>query len=345
MKKSIVVFLHVSFWSMCLFIVFMVVMALNAGNPNISIGSFYSPLSIGAILPGIFGFYTFYLVLFEKFLAKKKFLKLFLFGAIISLFSSAITEIVLFIVFNGERVNWTLETVITSGLFLSFIAFTYGIGGLVMKGFITWYNDIKLKADLNKKNYEIELALVKSQINPHFLFNTINNIDILIEKDSKLASVYLNKLSDIMRFMLYETVEEKIQLNKELSYIEKFIELQKLRTTNENYINYIVNGDPSNYMIAPILFIPFIENAFKHAENKKIDNAISIIIDIEKTKLIFTCENAYNPNSKQKQDFGGLGSELIKKRLNLLYPEKHSLTITKNSELYKVELILNLNEN
>ncbi len=345
MKKSIIVFLHVSFWSMCLFIVFMLVMALNAGNTHITTRSFLSPLSIGIILPGIIGFYTFYLFLFEKFLAKKRILKLFLVASLISLLSSAITQIVLFLIFDGKRVNWTLETVISMGVALAFVSLAFGIVGLVMKGFITWYNDIKLKADLNKKNYEIELALVKSQINPHFLFNTINNIDILIEKDSQKASVYLNKLSDIMRFMLYETVEEKIELNKELSYIEKFIDLQKLRTTNQNYINYTVNGDASSCMIAPILFIPFIENAFKHAENKKIENAITIKIDIEKSKLIFTCENYYDPHSNQQQDFGGLGTELIKKRLFLLYPNKHSLTITKKSELYKVELILNLNEN
>ena len=203
-----------------------------------------------------------------------------------------------------------------------------------------WFEDIKLKADLNKKNYDTELALLKSKINPHFLFNTINNIDMLITKDAVSASAYLNKLSDIMRFMLYETKTEKIPLAKELTYIEKFIELQKIRTTNQHYINYTVEGDATNVMIPPMLFISFIENAFKHTENKKTENAININLDIEKSKIIFRCENSFNPNSQLKQDGNGLGSELIRKRLTLMYPEKHTLAITNNNELYKVELTL-----
>ena len=193
------------------------------------------------------------------------------------------------------------------GWFLAFISLVNGATGLVMKGFFTWYNDIKVKVDLAKKNYEMELALVKSQINPHFLFNTINNIDVLITKDATRASEYLNKLSDIMRFMLYETKPAKIPLNKELTYIEKFIELQKIRTTNPHYINYTVKGDATNLMIPPMLLIPFIENAFKHAENKKAENAININLDIEQEKFIFKCENTYNQNSQMKQEHSGLG--------------------------------------
>jgi len=186
----------------------------------------------------------------------------------------------------------------------------------------------------------MELALVKSQINPHFLFNTINNIDVLITKDATRASEYLNKLSDIMRFMLYETRPAKIALNKELAYIEKFIELQKIRTTNSHYVNYTVKGDARNLMIPPMLLIPFIENAFKHAENKKAENAINIHLDIEHEKFVFKCENFYNQNTQMKQEHSGLGGELIKKRLALLYPGKHKLTITNNNELYRVALSL-----
>ncbi len=150
----------------------------------------------------------------------------------------------------------------------------------------------------------------------------------------------MNKLSDIMRFMLYETKPAKIPLNKELAYIEKFIELQKIRTTNEHYVNYSLKGDAANFMIPPMILIPFIENAFKHAENKKAENAININLDVEQEKFIFKCENTYNQHTQMKQEHGGLGSEMIKKRLSLLYPGKHQLTITNNNELYKVELSL-----
>jgi two-component system, LytTR family, sensor kinase len=343
MKKSVVALLHIGYWLMYLFLVTLLFMALNAGKMHITIkvlsrGLFYSQFGFAAIFPGLIGFYIFYSILFARFLTKKKILQLFLGATAISLIGSIITELILYVTFLGKGVNWSVDTCIAMGLFLALILLAHGATGLVMKGFITWYNDIKANAELNKKNYEMELALVKSQISPHFLFNTINNIDVLITKDATRASDYLNKLSDIIRFMLYETKPSKIPLNKEVAYIEKFIELQKIRTTNQHYINYNVTGDATNLMIPPMLFIPFIENAFKHAENKKAENAININLDIEKEKIVFKCENTYRQNLQIQH--GGLGSELIKKRLALLYPGKHTLSITNNNELYKVALSL-----
>src|SRR6185369_10818343 len=100
-------------------------------------------------------------------------------------------------------------------------------------------------------------------------------------RDAARASEYLNKLSDILRYMVYETKTEKIQLARELTYIEKYLELQKIRTTNPDYVNYSVTGEEGNLMIAPMIFFPFIENAFKHTENKKSSNSINIKISIE----------------------------------------------------------------
>ena len=345
MKKSIVILMHIGYWTMYLFLVTMLVMALKINNPqitlqNMGVSLLFSPLCFGAIIPGLLGFYASYLLLFNRYLVTKKILLLMLAVVSFSFLFSIITQLIIYVAFAGKGVNWTFETIISLGTFLAFISVVHSTTGLIMQGFIKWFEDIKLKADLNKRNYETELALLKSQINPHFLFNTINNIDMLITKDATSASAYLNKLSDIMRFMLYETKTERIPLNKELTYIEKFIELQKIRTTNQHYINFNVTGDATNMMIPPMLFIPFIENAFKHTENKKTENAINIKIDIEKSRIIFRCENSYNPNSQLKQDGNGLGSELIRKRLALMYPDKHTLVITNNNELYKVELTI-----
>lgn len=301
---------------------------------------FYHPYGFAAILPALFGFYTSYLVLFDRYLIKKKILKLFLSAIVICLISSIVTEIIIYFTFHTTGARWGTNDVIAIGLLLTFISIVNGTMALIVKGFINWFNDIKFKLELTRKNYEMELGLVKSQINPHFLFNTINNIDVLISKDATRASAYLNKLSDIMRFMLYETKPVKISLHKELAYIEKFIELQKIRTTNKHYVNYSIKGDPANFMIPPMLLISFIENAFKHAENKKVENAINIQLDIEKEKLVFECENAYNENPKITPEQSGLGSDLIKKRLALLYPEKHALEITNNNGMYKVALSL-----
>jgi len=341
MKKSIVVFLHIGYWLIYWILVSFIILATAQGKGHVPLSApFLSPIPLTAMLHGMIAFYASSYFLFSNYLVNKKIRKLILGVIIISLIASIIIQLIMYVGLSGYGINWTWETCIGMGLWLVFIALVHSTTGLMMKGFIKWFEDIKIKADLNKKNYDTELALLKSQINPHFLFNTINNIDMLITKDAVSASAYLNKLSDIMRFMLYETKTEKIALTKELTYIEKFIALQKIRTTNQHYIHYHVHGDATSVMIPPMLFISFIENAFKHAENKKTDHAINVNIDIENGKIVFRCENSFSPNSQQKQENNGLGSELIRKRLALMYPDKHTLTITNNNELYKVELIL-----
>jgi two-component system, LytTR family, sensor kinase len=355
MKKSVVVLLHLGYWFMYLLLLFCIVamafsMGENSGNYPIA---YYIPrwivfFSAFAIIPGMIGFYSFYTFLFSRFLERKKIFALCLYGILVSVICALLGELIISLIIAATGQNKggylfpgrDLAGIVVVLVIMFLNALANGIVGLVMRGFITSFGDIKLKEDLNKKNYEMELALVKSQINPHFLFNTINNIDVLIEKDAKKASAYLNKLSDIMRFMLYETKTEKIELAKELSYIEKYIELQRIRTSNTNYVNYSVTGDSENLRIAPMLFIPFIENAFKHAENKKVENAIDIKIAIEKDKIIFECANNYSKETQVRPDQSGLGNELIKKRLNLLYQGKHSLDISNQNNIYKVKLTI-----
>lgn len=340
MKKYVVVLLHLGYWMMYLLMIAMLLSALNHGKLAFR-DVLFSPALVSAIVPGLIGFYAFYGLLFEKFLAKKKILNFILAIILVIVIAPIIAEVILYSIYH-RRLDGSYNTIIFAGIFLSFVSFVNGVLGLVMKGFITWYGDIKVKVELNQKNYEMELALMKAQMNPHFLFNTINNIDVLILKDPSKASEYLNKLSDIMRFMLYETKTEKISLEKELSYIEKYVELQKIRTTNLNYVKYEVKGNPEILLIEPMLFIPFIENAFKHAENKKVENAIKITFVIEKDKIKFECENAYSADTQLKPEQGGLGNELIQRRLTLLYANKHVFEVVNKNGIYKVNLLLSL---
>jgi two-component system LytT family sensor kinase len=334
MKKSVVVLLHTGYWIMYFLVICGLLLVVDHTKIHI-----ISPAFFGALIPAFIGFYIFYGILFEKYLAKKKHLKLTLYILLSSILSSVITEIIINSIFT---LPGHFGPIFFSGLFIVFIAFVNGIMGLVMKGFITWYNDIKVKAELDKKNYEMELALMKAQINPHFLFNTINNIDVLIQKDPVRASEYLNKLSDIMRFMLYETKTDKIGLEKELSYVEKYVELQKIRTTNPNFVKLEIKGTASGLRIEPMLFIPFIENAFKHSENKKVENAIAIFFHIDGNSMRFECANAYSESAQLKPEFGGLGNELIQRRLALLYPNKHNFETTYKDGIYKVDLLINV---
>jgi LytS/YehU family sensor histidine kinase len=285
--------------------------------------------------------------LFPKYLQQKKFLLSVIVGIAISAGASVVAYILhRFLIETGHVIDMDQggkngrSTALTVIIVMTIIASITGTVALVIKGFITWYGEIKLKEELKQKNHETEMALVKAQLDPHFLFNTLNNIDVLIVKDASEASEYLNKLSDILRFMLYETKTDEILLKKEIEYIEKYIELQKIRTSNSNYVSFRITGIPGNKTIAPMIFIPFIENAFKHSTNKKIDNAINVQLFINTDSIQFLCENKFDPNRKLKQDSNGLGNDLIQKRLNLIYPEKHILELVKQTELYSVHLTI-----
>lgn len=351
MKRSVILFLHAGYWTLYFLLLFGLVLAMSAGanRPEPHLGNilrflFLSPLAVLTIGTGLLAFYSFYLILFPKFLKQRKILALILSGLLVAIAAAIIPELFLSVFVNPQIMfadNWSSAITIT--IVISILALIHGVIALVMRGFISWYGDIKLKEELTKKNFEMEMALVKSQLNPHFLFNTLNNIDVLIEKDANKASAYLNKLSGIMRFMLYETKAEKIVLSRELTYIEEYISLQKIRTTNPDYIHYNVDGDAGNLLIEPMLFIPFIENAFKHSENKKSTNTISIQFEIAADKIIFSCENHFTQQPKNAES--GLGNELIKKRLALLYPGMHTLEVTSANEVYKAKLTITRNEN
>lgn len=342
MQTIVVGFLHGGYWLIYLLLLLIIFAIAETQIRKIppSLLSLF-PLITLCIIPNLVSFYSFYFLLFSRFLSRKKFLALLLSGAVVSILSAFLGVFVSVFFFGFKQPIFTDIReffFLIASLFV--IATIHGGVALVIRGFVVWYDEIKLKEELAQRNFEMELMLIKSQINPHFLFNTINNIDVLITKNSNLASEYLNKLSDILRYMVYETKAEKIPLVKELDYIKKYIELQKIRTTNPNYVNFEVQGDANNLVIAPMSFFPFIENAFKHTENKKNQHSIFIKVLIEKNQITFECKNPYQPALDKKHNFGGVGNELIKKRMMLIYPDKHSLKITDDNGVYTVNLML-----
>jgi hypothetical protein len=350
MKRIVVLLLHVGYWMMYLLLL-AVLFGMLAGemhgrDPEASLSdafrSWIRLMCPFAIIPGVIGFYTYHSLLFRHFLQTKKFGLLFAGMLASGLVAVGCGLLALRWIPEAEASNVWHEgsALLFISIFLFFIATVNGILGLVMNGFVQWYGDIRLKAELRQKNFETELALIKAQLNPHFLFNTINNIDVLILRDPAQASLYLNKLSDILRFLLYESQNEKVELSKELQYIEKYIELQRIRTSNPGFVKFVVNGNPEGHSVAAMLFIPFIENAFKYAENKKADDAISVSIGIEENRIRFECRNVVSAHAQSAPETGGLGNALIKKRLELLYPDRHTLAAGKNGNTYLVQLEL-----
>ncbi|MEO6136876.1 MAG: sensor histidine kinase [Ginsengibacter sp.] len=351
MKRSIIVLLHIGFWICYLILIVIILAVYSKSGHAINQGSrilnaFYSIL-LFALVPSFISFYLFYFLLFPKYLRKNKILLSIIYGLLIATGAALVGYILIRYFIESGRImdmdkggkngRSTAVIVITVTTFIGSIC---GVIALVLNGFITWFNEIKLKELLREKNYEMEMALIKSKLDPHLLFNTINNIDALILKDAVAASDYLNKLSDIMRFMLYETKADKIFLSKEIEYIHKYIALQKIRTANENYVHFTVTGFIGKKLIAPMVFIPFIENAFKHNNNKKLENAITVNIFIKDETIQMVCENKFDNKLTVKQFDSGLGNELIQKRLHLLYPETHLLEVHKTNELYSVTLTI-----
>ena len=342
MKKSVIFVIHIGFWISYFLLLFIIIGAATQGfssGPN-----FVYIIKLGiifVIFPSFSVFYMSYFFLFPKYIQTRKIGLSFFYGIIISVISTFIASLLISLLFGTKMMfKGGYSSYIAETASICLIGFAAGIMSIIIKGFITWYDEIKLKEELNFKNHQIELALAKSQLDPHFLFNTINNIDVLILKSPELASEYLNKLSDILRFMLFETKTEKIALSKEIEYIGKYIALQKIRTSNEHFVNFIVNGETSSQTIPSMLLIPFIENAFKHVSNKKTENAITISLLVEDKTIIFECENKYNENNKNLLESNGLGNDLIAKRIELLYPKKHNLSITNQKNTYKIKLVL-----
>ncbi len=339
MKKTWKLFIHLGYWSVYILIWLVVLLAINLGpTEQLDIGMSYPGIITGvAIVPSIFCFYIFYFWLFPHFLQKGQFVKCFLLGILVALSSFLIAALTLRCTANMGFGCYGQSNYIAIPL-VGFISFLNGCVALIIRGFITWFEDSKIKEALLQKNHKMELELIKARLDPHFLFNTLNNIDILIIKDAEKASSYLKELSDIMRFMLFETKVTSIPLYKELDYIRKYVRLQKIRTSNDAYVTLNINGEEKNKSIAPFVFIPFIENAFKHSQNKKLKDAIKINFDINENYIRMHCENKWSNNTNDKVMRNGIGNDLITKRLNLLYPQKHRLKIDKYENKYVVSL-------
>lgn len=203
---------------------------------------------------------------------------------------------------------------------------------------------------LEKEKLETELKFLRAQFNPHFLFNTINSIFVLIPKDPAMASEALAKFSDLLRYQLYECNEHEIPLVQELAYLENFIELQKLRQDNANLEQTIQleQQHAPDLGIAPFVLIPFIENAFKHVSQwKNRQNWIKMDLRFDHRQLNFTIANSAaqaGNTSREVIKYRGIGLKNVQRRLDLIYPGEHELTIDQGNDQFRVTLSLNLHE-
>lgn len=195
--------------------------------------------------------------------------------------------------------------------------------------------------ELQEQKTRTELELLKSQVNPHFLFNTLNTLFSMSSmKGDEETAEGISKLSELMRYMIYETKVDKISLDKEIEHIRNFIELQKLRFSEKDGLDIIfsIKGDPNGKVVPPMLFIPFIENAFKFGFSLQQKSIIEIGLKMEEEELIFMAKNTINKKKVNKDEHSGIGISNVKKRLDLLYPDSHKLEISQDDNYFNVYL-------
>ena len=199
--------------------------------------------------------------------------------------------------------------------------------------------------ELKNKMLDAETKALKAQINPHFLFNSLNNIYSLSQMKSDKTGDAILQLSEILRFITYESEKDRVSLDEELKQIKNFIQLQFLKDDDQSNIKIEISDAPSHLKIAPMLLLPFIENSFKHSNvEDKVNGWIDISIKIVDDKLMMSLKNSASLLGGKKDETGGVGMENVKKRLSLIYPEKHKLNIKQDTEKYVVDLELNLAE-
>ena len=202
--------------------------------------------------------------------------------------------------------------------------------------------EAQLKKDLEYEASQSELALLRSQISPHFLFNILNTLSSLArQKSDQLESVIIN-VSQLMRYMLYNKSDKKNSLQHELEYLESFIQLQQLRFGEELPLTKKINVENLEAEIEPMILIPFIENAFKYGMNTIANAEIEIDLSVQSGLLQFLVKNRFNVEFKPSGDSSGIGLENVKKRLLLLYPDRHQLKIQNEEEWFIVDLKIEL---
>lgn len=200
-----------------------------------------------------------------------------------------------------------------------------------------YYKRKELQQEFQMHRLEAELRFLKTQVNPHFLFNTLNNLYSLAYIGSEHTAPTIMKLSEMMRYMLYESDSEQVPLEKEINYLNNFIELQKLKTEEEQKIFFRVEGDPTGLRIPPLLFVPLFENAFKHG-NLEDGGWLKSKLKIKENVLTFSMENSFSEQQK-KDDVGGIGLENVKKRLALLFPQKHEFQTKSIGNTFAVDMV------
>ncbi|WP_339840655.1 sensor histidine kinase [uncultured Maribacter sp.] len=209
----------------------------------------------------------------------------------------------------------------------------------ILRMYVEWKQNENLRLSVEKENIKSELQFLKAQLNPHFLFNTLNTIYALSVKKSPDTSGAIVDLSELMRYMLYEADKDLVPLNKEIDYIKSYIQLQLLRLSHSENVSLKITGEDRGRAVPPLLFISFIENAFKYGTDYKGKTFVKINLDITDESIFLNVKNKIGI-FREPTNNSGIGLENIRNQLELIYPDLHQLEVNNNGESYEVSLTI-----
>ncbi len=329
------ILLHVLFW--------IFVITYFAWGFGLNIDPVRSFINASFYLPGFFLMvYTLLYFLIPRYLLQRKFLSFFI-GLSIVLGVCVLYTIVAQLSVDASK-TLTGMTLKTGRNVLPYLH----VGGIAtsIKLLIYWYQQKQQTLEAERRRTEAELQLLKAQLHPHFLFNTLNNLYAhTLEASPKSPEIVL-KLSELLRFMIYESDAPKIPLAKEINLLKSYITLEELRYGDRLDMSVTISGEVEKYQIAPFLLLPFLENAFKHGTSRQLDQSwISLNLSLEGSVMVFKLVNSVEPDKSQvRSKNGGLGLLNEKRRLELLYKDKYSFQAKRLEDVFVVNLEVTLED-
>jgi two-component system, LytTR family, sensor histidine kinase AlgZ len=334
--RNRLIFLHASFWAVYIsFIIY----ARSSFQPADDI-NWPRVLTTSAmhIIPAMLFCYLNYFYFIPQYLSRKRvtvFVILFIVGLVVFVYSRIFLERYFIDGFTGKE-EYLYRTRFIVSTFFSYLSIALFVS--LLRFAVEWMDLQNTRKEIEKEKLTAELNFLKAQVNPHFLFNTLNNLYYLAYSKSDNTTEVIEKLSAMMRYMIYDSNTPQVQLNKEIDYMQNYISLEKLRLNDKVKINFTIDGDTDAVRIVPLVLITFLENAFKHGASNS-GSWVEAELHCTQNQLRFTVANnkSTRPSTEEKS---GIGLQNVKRRLELSYPGHYALTIQDNATEYQVQLTL-----
>jgi hypothetical protein len=328
---------HAAFWLLCWFVLVLIDLVRGSALGQSLVGEGINLLFFAAIV------YVNLEYLIPHYLTRSRFLN---YLGLLAATAIIVTPLkIMFLYFyNGSTIE-VLAYLRQNQIYYFFSSFIFAFGSTFLRMMTDWLRHLQEKRELERRQIQSELNFLKAQINPHFLFNTLNSLYALTLRKSDLAPEIVVKLSEMLRYMLYECNEPLTNLSKELLYVQGYLDLEKLRHGDRVEVQLSVDGNADGLMIAPLLLTPFIENAFKHGTMHAVEKGfvhIHVYLDQARIKLEVTNSKPPHQPAQRHPRSGGIGLNNVRRRLDMLYPGRHTLLIDDAPNNYAVQLVIDL---